>query len=65
MATHSREIEIKIERPRVRTYVATCDDGSQIMVDVFPNGEVKIATRSDKWATWGRPINAEDMTWKG
>lgn len=64
MATHSSEIHIKIPRPRLRTHVVTRADGSQIMIEVFPTGSVSVAERADKWATWGPPIQAEDMTWK-
>lgn len=65
MATHSSEIHIKIPRPRLRTYVATLGDGAQIMVEVYPDGRVSVAERGDKWATWGPPTTAKDMTWKG
>ena len=27
--------------------------------------KVVVATRPDKYATWGVPYTAEDMTWKG
>jgi DNA-binding IclR family transcriptional regulator len=47
-------------------HVATLDDGSQILVTRFmASGKVTIATRPDKYATWGIPYTAEDMTWKG
>lgn len=65
MATHSSEIHIRIPRPRIRTYVATRSDGSQVMIDIYPDGAVSIAEREDKWATWGPPLTAEDMTWTG
>jgi|GEM_PF-4198233 len=49
---------------KTRTHVATLDDGSQILIDIFPEGTVSVATRPDKWATWSRRTDAEDKTWK-
>lgn len=44
-------------------HVGTFPDGSQILVTRWADGRVTIATRPDKWATWGAPITTEDMTW--
>lgn len=48
----------------IETFVATHDDGSQTMVEVFPDKTVQIAQRSDQWSTWGPPIKCKDMTWR-
>jgi len=51
---------------KVRTWVATYSDGSQTLVTHFPQANLTtIATRSDRWATWGPPHDMEDMTWTG
>lgn len=51
---------------RIRTWVATYRDGSQTLVTYYPAvDKTTIATRPDKWATWGPPTDMEDMTWTG
>lgn len=49
---------------RLEDYVATLDDGSQILVTKFPDGRMTVATRADQWGRWGAPVTAEDKTWR-
>lgn len=42
-----------------RTFVATREDGSQILVAVSAGG-AHIAERPNPWATWGPPLDVEE-----
>lgn len=48
---------------RIRTYVATADDGSQTLVEVYPDGRVTLAYRANYWDRWSPPVATEDLTW--
>lgn len=51
---------------RIRTWVATAPDGSQTLVTHYPEVNLTtIATRPNRWATWGPPHDMEDKTWTG
>lgn len=53
------------QTPNYTDHVGTFPDGSQILVTRWQDGRVTIATRPDRWATWGAPVYAEDKSWKG
>lgn len=48
---------------RIRTFVATNDDGSQTMIELYPDGHVNVAFRAQRSDCWSAPVTATDMTW--
>jgi hypothetical protein len=51
-----------------RIWVATRDDGSQILVNYWhqtyfqASDQLTVAYRSDRWMSWGPPVTAEPIT---
>lgn len=43
---------------RPLTHVAEIPGIGQVMVDMWPDGKVTVATRSYSWDTWGPPAQA-------
>ena len=39
-------------------YTATLDDGTQILVDVWPDNTITVATRERTGDGWGPPVEA-------
>lgn len=37
------------------THVATFRDGSQVLVTIWPDGDMEVATRQHAGATWSAP----------
>lgn len=42
-----------------QTYVARVQGVGQVLVDMWPDGKVTVATRSASWETWGAPVTAD------
>ena len=45
-----------------RTVVAVAPDGSEVLVILWPTGEVHVATRPDRAATWSPPLTVREDT---
>lgn len=39
-----------------RTIVAVAPDGAEVLVILWPTGDVHVAARPDRSATWGPPL---------
>jgi hypothetical protein len=49
-----------------RTWVATLDDGSQILVEYWAQDDcITVATRTDKWSIWSPQTSADEKSWDG
>ena len=40
------------------THTATLHDGTQVLIEHWPDGSVTVATRENTWSTWGPPVEA-------
>lgn len=43
-----------------RTIVAVAPDGTEVLVILWPAGEVHVATRPDRAASWGPPLTVRE-----
>lgn len=41
------------------THVAEIPGIGQVLIDMWPDGKVTVATRSASWETWGAPVTAD------